>query len=142
MSDATASTRRIDGFFYGLFMDAMLLRDAGVAAVNPRRASVADYALRIGQQATLVPSPGARVFGMLFSLTHEEMRSLYEAEGLRDYRPEAVLARTGADEPVAALCYNLVQPPGEDEHNPGYAAELRRLTQRLGFPPAYIRSIN
>ena len=39
------SDRRIDGFFYGLFMDGDILRDSQVAAVNPRRAYVDGYAL-------------------------------------------------------------------------------------------------
>jgi hypothetical protein len=32
--------RRIDGFFYGLFMDSDILRQSQVAAVRPRRAFV------------------------------------------------------------------------------------------------------
>lgn len=84
------SDRRIDGFFYGLFMDQGTLRDAGVAPLNPRRAYVEDFALRIGQRATLIPSPGARVYGMLFGLTHSEFDRLYAAPGLGRYRPEAL----------------------------------------------------
>ncbi len=55
--------RRIDGFFYGLFMDSEVLRDSQVMGVNPRRAYVDGYALRIGRRATLVPSSGARAYG-------------------------------------------------------------------------------
>jgi hypothetical protein len=64
------SDRRIDGFFYGLFMDIDILREAHVAPVNPRRAHVDGFALRIGQRATLLPSAGGRAYGMLFALTH------------------------------------------------------------------------
>ena len=52
------SDRRIDTFFYGLFMDIDILREGGVAPINPRRAYVEDLALRIGRRATLVPSAG------------------------------------------------------------------------------------
>ena len=79
--------RRIDGFFYGLFMDREVLRKQGVEAANPRRAYVEGYALRIGRRATLLPAPGARAYGMLFALTHDELESLYSAPGLEAYRP-------------------------------------------------------
>ncbi len=74
--------RRIDGFFYGLFMDSGILRNSHVAAVNPRRAYVDDYALRIGRRATLVPASGARAYGMVYALTHDELERLYTAPGL------------------------------------------------------------
>ncbi len=32
------SDRRVDGFFYGLYMDLEILREAGVTPSNPRRA--------------------------------------------------------------------------------------------------------
>ena len=64
------SERRIDAFFYGLFTDTATLRASGVAEpANPRRAFVDDFELCIGQRATLVPSAGARAYGMLFALT-------------------------------------------------------------------------
>ena len=79
------SDRRIDAFFYGLFMDLGVLREGGVAPINPRRAYVNDFALRIGQRATLLPSAGARAYGMLFALTHAELDRLYAAPGLDAY---------------------------------------------------------
>jgi hypothetical protein len=87
------SDRRIDAFFYGLYMDLEILRESGVAPINPRRAYVDDFALRIGRRATLLPSSGARSYGMLFALTHSELDRLYAAPGLEQYRPEAVLAQ-------------------------------------------------
>ena len=66
------SARQVDAFFYGLFMDVDLLRESGAEPVNPRRAYVAEFALRIGQRATLVPSPRARAYGMLIALTQAE----------------------------------------------------------------------
>jgi hypothetical protein len=81
------SDRRIDAFFYGLFMDREILREAGVAPINPRRAYVEEFALRIGQRATLVPAAGARAYGMLFALTHSELDRLYIAPGFEQYCP-------------------------------------------------------
>lgn len=76
------SNRRIDVFFYGLFMDANVLRKCEVEPIHLRRALVPNFALRIGQRATLVASAGARAYGMLMSLTHEELARLYGARGL------------------------------------------------------------
>jgi hypothetical protein len=133
--------RRVDAFFYGLFMDVEILREAGTAPIRPRRAYVADFALRIGRRATLVPSPGARAYGMLFALTHAELDRLYTAPGLEQYRPEAVLAQPLEGAPAPALCYNLREAPSPDERNPEYAARLQRALGKLDFPPEYVASV-
>jgi hypothetical protein len=136
------SERRIDGFFYGLFMDEAVLREAGVAPANPRQAYVKDFALRIGRRATLVPSPGARAYGMLIALTHAELDRLYGAPGLEQYRPEAVVAQLIEGGSVPALCYNLLQAPAAQERNSDYAARLRAVLAKLGFPAAYVDSVS
>ena len=133
--------RRIDGFFYGLFMDAEVLRQAGAEPSNIRRACVADFELQIGQRACLVRSPGAQVFGMVISLTHAEFDMLYSAPGLEAYRPEAVLTRTSDGGTVPALCFNLVEAPAVGERNAEYAVRLRRVLEKLGFPAEYIASV-
>lgn len=136
------SDRRIDAFFYGLFMDIAILREGGAAPVNPRRAYVDDFALRIGQRATLLPSAGARAYGMLFALTHAELERLYAAPGLDQYRPEAVLARPLEGTPAPALCYNLRDAPRPHERNPEYAARLQRALSTLDFPQEYVASVS
>lgn len=135
------SERRIDAFFYGLFMDVDLLRDRKVEPVNPRRAYVADFALHIGERATLLPSPGARAYGMLVALTHTELDRLYGAPGLEPYCPEAVLAQPFEGKAMPALCYNLREAPALQERDPEYAARLQRALARLHFPPDYIAYI-
>ena len=135
------SDRRVDAFFYGLFMDPDILRESGVVPTNPRRACVEDVALRIGQRATLVPSVGNRAYGMLVALTHAELDRLYGAPGLEHYRPEAVLAHPLAGAPVPALCYNLREAPRPHERNPEYAARLQRALAKLEFPPDYVASV-
>lgn len=136
------TSRRIDGFFYGLFMDPEVLHKSQVVADSPRRAYVDGYALRIGKRSTLVPAPGARAYGMIYALTHDELARLYGAPGLEEYRPEAVLAHSLEGEPIPALCYNLRQVPGPDEANPEYAACLREALSQLGFPPEYVASVS
>lgn len=133
--------RQIDGFFYGLFMDAQVLRQAGTKPSNFRRAYVVDFALRIGQRATLVPSPGARAYGMLIALTHAELERLYSAPGLEVYRPEAVVAYSSEGAAIPALCYNLVQAPEPHERNPEYAMRLQSVLKNLEFPVEYVESV-
>ena len=136
------SNRRIEIFFYGLFMDSDILRENKIVPVNPRRAYVEDFALRIGQRATLLPSHGSRAYGMLVALTHSELDRLYRAPGLEHYRPEAVLARPFEGQPSPALCYNLREAPQPHERNPDYAARLQSVLSKLEFPPEYVASIS
>ena len=134
--------RRVDGFFYGLFMDADLLAESRVEAASPRRAYLDGFQLVIGRRATLVPSPAGRAYGMLYALTRQELDRLYQAPGLEGYRPEAVLARTLESEPTPALCYNLIEAPAAVEANPEYAARLRAVLGELGFSPDYISTVS
>ena len=122
-------------------MDVEVLRQSGAKPANPRRAYVADFALRIGHRATLTPSPGARVYGMLIALTHAELERLYNAPGLEHYRPEAVLAQPIEGIAIPALCYNLLQAPESHEKNPDYALRLKSVLTKLSFPGDYVASI-
>jgi hypothetical protein len=133
--------RKIDVFFYGLFMDERFLREKGFLETNLRPASLPGFSLHIGNRATLVPSQSGTVFGLIGSLSHAELDNLYSDPSVQDYRPEAVLAYLNEDEPLAALCFNLVEPPSLDEHNSDYAAKLRALAESLNFPADYIASI-
>src|SRR5215475_8664446 len=135
-------TRRlIEVFFYGLFMDVELLRSQAVVPMHPQRAFVEGFTLHIGQRATLIPMAGARAYGLLIAPSHREVAQLYAAPELQHYLPEAVLAHTMEGQDVPALCYNLVEPPSASERNPEYAAQLKALLQALGFPAAYVASV-
>jgi hypothetical protein len=135
------ATRRVDVFFYGLFMDHRLLEGKGIQPGDIRVAAVSGFQLRVGARATLVPAPAAEVYGVLMRLSHADLDRLYSEPSVQAYRPEPVLAvdRNGAT--VAALCYNLPQPPAPAEHDPEYAAKLRTLAQQLGLPSDYVSSI-
>lgn len=133
--------RRVDVFFYGLFMDLAVLQERGAAPLQLRPAQVKGVELRIGKRATLVTSNAGHVHGMVASLSHAEVDRLYAEPGLSDYRAEAVIAEVAGGAKVPALCYNLVEPPSVEDHNPEYAARLRALAQRLGFPADYVASI-
>ena len=133
--------RRIKVFFYGLFMDDGLLRTKGAHPINIRHACAPGFALRIGQRATLVETPGAHSYGVVMELTHEEIEQLYAEASVRAYRAEAVLLELNNGSRVPALCFNLVVAPDPEEANPEYAMKLRNLASQLGLPAHYVESI-
>lgn len=133
--------RKIDVFFYGLFMDEGLLREKGIFESNLRSAFLPGFALKIGNRATLVAAQSGKVYGLIGSISHADIEQLYSDSSVQVYRPEPVLAYLNEDEPLAALCFNLVEPPSSDEHNSVYAKKLRALAKRLNFPDNYVASI-
>jgi len=135
------TTRRADVFFYGLFMDQELLRGKGLTPQVVELAWVDGFALRIGQRAALVPKPGGRVHGVVFSLMLEELDRLYSEPSVRAYQAQAVLAHLASGGVIAALCYNLPEPPCPSERNPEYASKLRALAEKVGLPGSYVASI-
>ena len=134
-------SRTIDVFFYGLFMDAELLRANGLHPANGRQACVAGMALRIGRRATLVPDPASSVHGFVFGLSDDEVERLYAEPSVSAYRPEAVIARLADRSCVPALCFNLPPSNVTDEANPEYAEKLRMVATRLGLPAEYAAGI-
>ena len=134
-------TRRIDVFFYGLFMDDALLREKGINPRNRRMAFVENFSLAIGARATLVPGTGRTVHGVIFSLTHSQVDALYSEASVSVYRPEAVAAQLADGSIIPALCFNLPVPPSSTERNPQYVSKLRALASRIGLPAGYVSSI-
>ena len=128
---------RSDVFFYGLFMDRELLERKGFRPTDVRIATVRGFALRIGERAALVPDPKAEVHGVLVRLAHAELEKLYSEPGVREYRPEAVIALTREGDEVPAVCYNLPEAPAA-KVNAEYARKLRALAERLGLPEDYV----
>ena len=133
--------QRTDVFFYGLFMDEDLLRTKGLDPQGGEVAAVDGLALRIGRRAALVPAPGSRVHGLVFSLTLSEVDRLYSDPTVSAYKPQAVLATLASGGVIAALCYNLSEPPLLSERSPEYAAKLRAVAQKVGLPAEYVASL-
>jgi hypothetical protein len=79
---------------------------------------------------------------VVLGLTRDELERLYAAPGLEQYRPEEILAHSMEGDPLPALCYNLREAPGPGEANAEYAARLRAVLGKLGFPPEYVESIS
>jgi hypothetical protein len=133
--------RRVDVFFYGLFMDADALREKGLDPINIRPANVKGMALRLGDRATLVPDPAGRVHGILMALAYAELDRLYAEPSVSAYRPEALVAELADGSLVPALCFNLPMPAQTHRTNPEYAARLQAVARRLGLPEDYVKNI-
>ena len=136
-----SGSKRIDVFFYGLFMDEALLREKGLNPINRGKAAAENFALVITQRATLVPSAGNVVHGVVFSLTHAEVDELYRDPSVSMYRPEVVLARLADGSTVACVCFNLPVVHVDEERNLAYATKLRALAIQLNLPESYVRTI-
>jgi Gamma-glutamyl cyclotransferase, AIG2-like len=135
------SQRRADVFFYGLFMDQDLLRSNGLQPENVELASLPGMTLRLGERAALFPDARGRVHGVVMSLTLDELQRLYSDPGVHSYRPQAVLIHPQSGGTVAALCYNLPDPPAPGSRNPDYAEKLRAVGRKVGLPREYVASI-
>ncbi|PYP02546.1 MAG: hypothetical protein DMD27_14910 [Gemmatimonadetes bacterium] len=101
--------RRLEVFFYGLFMDQQLLDGKGVHPTDVRPAVVPGFELRIGARAALVPTPAGQVHGLLMKLSHGDIENLYSEPGVRAYRPEPVLRRCSQRRHRRSA---VLQPPG------------------------------
>jgi hypothetical protein len=77
---------------------------------------------------------------MLVSFTHGDIEHLHTEETLRMYKPEAVLREVDDGSVIAALCYNLVEPPAAGK-TPDCARTLRDIAERLELPRDYLNEI-
>ena len=127
-------------FFYGLFMDRDILLKNGVNPVNPRTACLNGYALKIGNRASLLPSEGAKSWGVVMTVEEQAMKALYAEASVADYIPESVVVVTEDGQRIEAICYNL---PAHlmTGTNEAYARSLYELACKLKFPGEYLDEI-
>lgn len=128
-------------FFYGLFMDRTILLKNGMTPLNPRKGYLQDYALKIGNRASLIPCKNERSYGIVMTVDDDAIHDLYAEASVADYIPEGVTVVLDSGESVRAVCYNL---PAESLSgtNAEYAEALYQLSERLGFPDDYLEKIN
>lgn len=122
-------------FFYGLYMDPDILSSLGVQTRDSCKATAMDYQLRIGKLATLTRKNGASAIGMVYSLTHQELDTLYDKPGLEAYRAEAILVQSEHGQ-ECVLCCNLLATPSDQERNPEYEEKLKKVFLKLGLEEA------
>jgi hypothetical protein len=119
-------------FFYGLFMDAELLRARGIAPRATRVVSVADHVICLGIKAMLLPAPNRRAWGVLHVIGRREFDCLYA--NLQDYLEVTVLVQDhdGSTSPAVAMIHR--DPPVGSAEDPAYAVSWRALAMRLRLP--------
>ena len=127
-------------FFYGLFMDADVLRQKGLDPKDFKLARVEGYGLRIGERATLEPSETEQVYGSIMNLTPEELKQLYAEDSVSDYVPVRLTATDMEGKPVESVSYIL---PIEllAGRNPDYARALLSTAKDLGVPDIHLKTI-
>ena len=129
-------------FFYGLFMDRTLLVGKGFHPRVVGSAELADYRIRIGEKASLVPCAGSACYGLVIDLAESEVERLYGDPSVADYRPENVRVVLSQDGSVHdAVCYNLAEEKLGRGMNREYALALSKLVRVLGFPAGYVGEI-
>jgi hypothetical protein len=95
------------------------------------------FALQLGERATLVPARDSRVYGMLMTLTHDEVDALYSEQSVAAYRPEPVVAQLNDGSSQPALCFNLPSVPEKMAANRDYAEALQTVATKMGLPEQY-----
>lgn len=127
-------------FFYGLFMDTALLAEKGIAPGKITVGYVDGFALRIGERATLLHAPGDRAYGVLRTISGDQVRDLYSESSVADYVPETVTVEINGGNKVEATCYNLPDDKVAGT-NKAYAVALWELAVRIGLPENYLAEI-
>ncbi|MGD2173338.1 MAG: gamma-glutamylcyclotransferase [Gammaproteobacteria bacterium] len=127
-------------FFYGLFMDADLLREKGLNPSNPELVCVPGYGLRIGARATLEASAGECTFGSIMKLGDEELAMLYGEKSVADYVPRQLAAvdMQGNSREVFSYILPMEKVSGS---NGEYARLLALAAKKVGLPDDYIAEI-
>ena len=127
-------------FFYGLFMDVTILLKNGIKPSNPRRGYLNDYALKIGNRASLIPCKNEKSYGIVMTIDNDAIHNLYAEASVADYIPEEVNIITNTNDSITATCYNL---PSESltGTNELYTISLYKLAKQEGFPDDYLEKI-
>jgi len=128
-------------FFYGLFMDADLLREKHLNPSSPIIGYVEGYGLRIGERATLVPSSGERTYGTVMQLTREEIATLYSGDGVEDYQPVRMTIVSMEGNHIPAKSY-LLPASMLSGRNRDYAKSLAMIAKKTGLEADYITEID
>lgn len=121
-------------FFYGLYMDEKILKSKGIEIRNQRSAYLNNHELKIGKLATLHRVKNEKAYGMVYSLTHEEVYSLYEGAGLTQYIQEAVLVKTSDDKEVVALTCILLDDTNNGNTNEEYNSKFIKCMNNYKLP--------
>lgn len=134
--------RKVWTFFYGSFMNPEVLAKADVRPAEPQMGRLHGWDINIAPRATLVPSEGRSVFGVLAKLTHADLDKLYTKDwfGFGTYLPEAVLVIDVAGRSLPAVTYIAWEmDPGAPSAE--YIRRILAVAQQFKFPGWYVDRI-
>ena len=127
-------------FSYGSNMASAGMRERCASPAVLGVATVPDHQFRIAERgyATMVPEPGSAVYGLLWSLTEEDLAALDEYEGVPagDYVRRTIPVSFQGRE-LEAQVY-LAADPTPGKPRPGYLETILQAAGDLGLPPDYI----
>lgn len=124
-------------------MDPELLKDQGLNPEHPVKAKLTDYKLILADRATMVPTPDSVVWGMVMSLTNQELSHLYAAPSVRDYLAVDIVCLSEQNEKVAAKTYILPSNhPLRSPKDTSYAKNLRYCAIKIELPDSYLVFLN
>src|SRR5215510_8906051 len=130
-------------FFYGLFMDANLLRERGCTPLTDTLARLDDYRLVVGQsKSTVVHSAGQSVWGRAMDVDEGELAQLYSGEQYAIYVPTPVALKLATAKRCEAICFIRPISSGDDAPDPAYLDALIRTAQAVGLPDDYVEGLS
>ena len=121
-------------------MDEALLAKKGITPGSAEVGYVDDFALRIGERATLLSSAGARSYGVMMNITPDQAQELYSDKSVADYVPESVIVELLGGSKAEAKCYNLPVDKVTGT-NKIYAEALFEVASQRGLPESYLVEI-
>lgn len=135
--------QRVPYFAYGSNMASAGMRERCASPSVLGVATIPGYRFRIANRgyATMVPDPGSVVYGLLWSLTDEDLTALDQYEGV----PAGDYIRTTIGVPfrgnqLEAQVYLAADPaPGKPRRK--YLDVIIQAARELGLPPAYIAEV-
>lgn len=122
-------------------MDSNFLLKKGIHPIRSKKGYVIDYALTIGDRASLIPCKNERTYGILMTIDDDDVQTLYAEASVVDYLPEEVMVHTFTNETIKAICYNLPLKSITAGTNTLYARSLFQLVKALEFPSDYSEKI-
>ena len=121
-----------DVFYYGFYMDEEIFKNKQVIPRNQRFAFVRNYELKLGEMATLLRKDNTKAYGVVYTLSHDEIDILYTR--LSGYMVEVFCVELQDGSMVPTLSYYLREAPMESENNDAYYQKLTKVMKRYNLP--------
>ncbi len=131
-------------FFYGGYMNPDALTAVGASPKDCETGYVEGFQLTVGPIANLAEKEGARAYGLIARLHHDDLNKLYGGDpaALQGsvYLPEAVLVQTADGRAFPAMTYICPALSGAAA-DPAYITKLIAAAEKLSLPYSYIDQI-